>query len=48
VETEQELAMVRKLGCRKVQGYYFGRPMNTHDAKALFLPDAMKKRSEVA
>ncbi len=27
VETEEELAMVRLLGCRKIQGYLFGRPM---------------------
>ena len=27
VETEVELEMVRQLGCKKVQGYYFGRPM---------------------
>ena len=36
VETEAELAMVRQLGCRKIQGYYFGRPMPARDAAALF------------
>ncbi|WP_414900069.1 putative bifunctional diguanylate cyclase/phosphodiesterase [Sphingomonas flavalba] len=36
VETEEEYAMIRKLGCRKVQGYLFGRPMSTQDARALF------------
>ncbi len=36
VETEDELAMVRKLGCKKIQGYYFGRPMPAGDALALF------------
>ncbi|BAI98167.1 GGDEF domain-containing protein [Sphingobium sp. TA15] len=36
VETEAELAMVRGLGCRKVQGFYFGRPMPASDAAALF------------
>ncbi|EPR18878.1 diguanylate cyclase [Sphingobium indicum IP26] len=36
VETEAELAMVRGLGCRKVQGFYFGRPMPAADAAALF------------
>ncbi|MFD1612492.1 putative bifunctional diguanylate cyclase/phosphodiesterase [Sphingomonas tabacisoli] len=35
VENEDELAMVRRLGCRKVQGYLFGRPMNATDARAL-------------
>ena len=27
VETEHELEMIRELGCNKIQGYYFGRPM---------------------
>ena len=36
VETEAELAMVRELGCRKIQGFYFGRPMTADDAIALF------------
>lgn len=36
VETEAELEMVRALGCRKVQGYYFGRPMPAADAARLF------------
>ncbi len=36
VETEQELNMVRKLGCRKIQGYLFGRPMPAADARRLF------------
>ena len=36
VETEDELAMIRNLGCRKVQGYLFGRPMIASDARALF------------
>ena len=37
VETEAELAMVLALGCKKVQGFYFGRPMSADDAGALFL-----------
>jgi len=36
VETEAELAMIRKLGCKKIQGYYFGRPMSAADAMRLF------------
>ncbi|WP_189539626.1 putative bifunctional diguanylate cyclase/phosphodiesterase [Novosphingobium arvoryzae] len=36
VETERELAIIRGLGCRKIQGYYFGRPMPATDARALF------------
>lgn len=36
VETEVELAMVRDLGCRKIQGFYYGRPMPAVEAAALF------------
>jgi diguanylate cyclase (GGDEF)-like protein/PAS domain S-box-containing protein len=35
-ETEEEVKMIRKLGCRKIQGYYFGRPMVAKDASDLF------------
>ena len=36
VETDSEYQLVRRLGCRKVQGYLFGRPMAPADARALF------------
>ncbi len=36
VETEKELELVRQLGCRKIQGYYFGRPMSAQEAGNLF------------
>ncbi len=36
VETDMEYQLVRRLGCRKVQGYLFGRPMAPIDARALF------------
>ncbi len=36
VETQQELAVVRDLGCKKIQGYYFGRPMSAKDSEAIF------------
>ena len=36
VETEAELKVVRELGCRKIQGYFFGRPMPAEEATALF------------
>jgi diguanylate cyclase (GGDEF)-like protein len=36
VETDAELAMVQKLGCKKIQGYYFGRPMPFADTLVLF------------
>jgi diguanylate cyclase (GGDEF)-like protein len=47
VETEAELAVVRELGARKIQGYFFGRPMPAEDAQALF-PKSVAIRSETA
>lgn len=35
-ETEKEVRVIRELGCRKIQGFYFGRPMIAKDAEALF------------
>lgn len=35
-ETEAEVKMIQQLGCRKIQGYYFGRPMQATDARELF------------
>ena len=35
-ETQEEVQMIQKLGCTKIQGYYFGRPMVTEDARKLF------------
>ncbi|MDF7775929.1 EAL domain-containing protein [Sphingomonas sp. AOB5] len=35
VETEEEHLMVQELGCTKVQGYYFGRPLPVDEARAL-------------
>jgi len=37
VETAAELAAVQQLGCRKIQGYYYGRPMAADDTLQLFL-----------
>ncbi|MCF8706876.1 putative bifunctional diguanylate cyclase/phosphodiesterase [Rhizorhapis sp. SPR117] len=36
VENEEEVEMINRLGCRKIQGYYFGRPMPASEAVALF------------
>lgn len=36
VENESELAMIQQLGCSKIQGYFFGRPMRFADSMALF------------
>ncbi|WP_109806484.1 putative bifunctional diguanylate cyclase/phosphodiesterase [Sphingosinithalassobacter portus] len=35
VETEEEHHLVQALGCSKVQGYYFGRPLPVEEARAL-------------
>jgi diguanylate cyclase (GGDEF)-like protein/PAS domain S-box-containing protein len=35
VETHEELALVRSLGCSLVQGYLFGKPMPAEEAAAL-------------
>ena len=35
VETHDELALVRSLGCTQVQGYLYGKPMPAEDAYAL-------------
>ena len=35
VETEAELDMVRALGCTRIQGYYYGRPLPLEEAHAL-------------
>ncbi len=36
VETSEEAELIRNLGCDKIQGYYFGRPMTATDARSLF------------
>ncbi len=35
VETEEEHHLILELGCTKVQGYYFGRPLPVSEARAL-------------
>ena len=36
VETAEEAELIRNLGCDKIQGFYFGRPMPADDARGLF------------
>ncbi len=36
VETLEEANLIRSLGCDKIQGFYFGRPMTATDARGLF------------
>lgn len=35
VETAEQAALIRNLGCTKIQGYYFGRPMSATEAHSL-------------
>lgn len=39
VETENQLAALRSLGCRLGQGYYFSRPVNAAEARKLLTMD---------
>jgi diguanylate cyclase (GGDEF)-like protein/PAS domain S-box-containing protein len=34
-ETAEEVALIKNLGCTKIQGYYFGRPMEADEALKL-------------
>jgi diguanylate cyclase (GGDEF)-like protein/PAS domain S-box-containing protein len=36
VETTEEAELIRTLGCDKIQGFYFGKPMTAADARSLF------------
>jgi diguanylate cyclase (GGDEF)-like protein len=36
VETKAELEVVRQLGCKKIQGFFYGRPMEADAATAIF------------
>jgi len=35
-ETKREVEVIRQLGCHKIQGYFFGRPMEAKGAEDLF------------
>jgi len=43
VESERELDRIRQLGCTKIQGFLFGRPMGAMDAAALLARDVDRK-----
>ena len=47
VETEAELALVRRMGCKKIQGFYYGRPMPAEDTMAMF-EQGNKRRDSAA
>ena len=35
VEDKAQADLIREMGCTKIQGYYFGRPMSSTDAHSL-------------
>ena len=43
VETEEEAELIRNLGCDKIQGFYFGRPMSNEEARRLFKLEQAKR-----
>ena len=45
VETEDEARLVCRMGCDRIQGFYFGRPMSSADARALFSNDYSQLRA---
>jgi diguanylate cyclase (GGDEF)-like protein/PAS domain S-box-containing protein len=46
-ETEEEFEMIRELGCTKVQGYLFGKPMVAEEARKL-MTRSEQRRSAAA
>ncbi|HAU22724.1 MAG TPA: diguanylate cyclase [Erythrobacter sp.] len=45
VETQEQAELVRSLGCDKIQGYHFGRPMSALDARSIFSPSDYRKEA---
>ncbi|WP_375290698.1 putative bifunctional diguanylate cyclase/phosphodiesterase [Qipengyuania sp.] len=43
VENADEAAMIRRMGCNKIQGFHFGRPMPAEEARTLICRVEMKK-----
>ena len=43
VESVEEAELIRNLGCDKIQGFYFGRPMSNEDARRLFKAPRSKR-----
>jgi diguanylate cyclase (GGDEF) domain len=46
VETEEHYEFLKKIGCEKAQGYYFGRPMPYDETKAFTMAKGMKWETE--
>ena len=39
VETEEQLNLLKSLGCTVVQGFYFSRPLHASDFEAKYLQE---------
>ncbi len=39
VETQQQVALLREIGCHQIQGFYSGRPMPAPEVAAFILAD---------
>jgi diguanylate cyclase (GGDEF)-like protein/PAS domain S-box-containing protein len=48
VESPEEAALIRDMGCTKIQGYYFGRPMDARDALRLTMQADPRQRVSAA
>ena len=48
VETEAEHHMIQELGCSKVQGFYFGRPLPVTEARALATREVPERERSAA
>ena len=48
VETDEECKMISALGCRKIQGYLFGRPMPAEEARRVMAQDGSLRQAEAA
>jgi diguanylate cyclase (GGDEF)-like protein/PAS domain S-box-containing protein len=44
VEDIEQAELIRKLGCDKIQGFYFGRPMSSEEALRLFNQRALEEK----
>ncbi len=45
VEDADEAELIRNLGCDKIQGFYFGRPMSNKEARRLFATNTQRRLS---
>ncbi len=48
VETEDECMKIAQLGCKKIQGYLFGRPMPAHEARDVINNWQLKQQANAA